>query len=39
MPEFMLLVRNVADHQTSWEVVYDLTAMKDIYTWMLAQHR
>ncbi len=28
-----------ADHQRSWEVVYDLTAMKDIYTWMLAQHK
>jgi len=28
-----------ADHQTSWEIVYDLSAMKDIYTWMLAQHK
>jgi hypothetical protein len=28
-----------ADHQRSWEVVYDLSAMKDIYTWMAAQHR
>jgi predicted esterase len=28
-----------ADHQRSWEITYDLSAMKDIYTWMLAQHR
>ena len=28
-----------ADHQTSWEITYDLRTMKDIYTWMLAQHR
>jgi predicted esterase len=28
-----------ADHQRSWEIVYDLSAMKDIYAWMLTQHR
>jgi predicted peptidase len=29
-----------ADHQRSWEVVYDLSGMKgDIYAWLLMQHR
>jgi predicted peptidase len=28
-----------ADHEVSWTITYDLSAMQDIYTWMLAQHR
>jgi predicted peptidase len=28
-----------ADHTTSWTITYDLSAMHDVYSWLLMQHR